>query len=75
MAEIGDLYRTQEFVVTKPDGTRTHHWFVVPDNMTREEAFRTQEHHGPFESSEEAEEDMRVVLLGDQREVIHGKPQ
>ena len=75
MAKIGDVYSTQEFVVTRPDGTQTHYWFVVPAGMTREAAYRTQEHHGPFESSEEAQEDMRVVLLGDQCEVTDGEPQ
>jgi hypothetical protein len=37
-------------------------WFVVPDGMSREEAFASQQHHGPFQTDQEVSESQRVVL-------------
>ena len=75
MAKIGDVWDVQGFTAIHPDGTQSHYWFVIPKGMTREHAYRTQEIHGPFDSEEEAMEDQRVVLLGDQCEVTDGEPQ
>jgi hypothetical protein len=53
------------------NGVPAHFWFVIPAGMTREQAFATQEHHGPFASEAEAHEDERRVLYPD-AEVIDG---
>jgi hypothetical protein len=71
--EIGTTFNTTSFVVHHPDGD-LHYWFLVPENMTMEEAFESQEHHGPFATKAEADRNMGVVLLGEQCVVVPGAP-
>jgi hypothetical protein len=40
------------------------YWFVVPEGMSAEDAFQSQEHHGPFATDDEVNESQRIVLLG-----------
>jgi hypothetical protein len=63
--EVGATFRIQGFIVRHPDGDM-HYWFLVPESMTREEAFESQDHHGPFATEADAAENQRVVLLGEQ---------
>jgi hypothetical protein len=61
--KVGDVI-TIDGYVTEDD---EYFWFVRPTGMTRAEAFRNQEHHGPFRSQAAAEADQRVVFGADSR--------
>jgi hypothetical protein len=50
------------------------YWVRQPDGMTREAAFDTQQHYGPFETEAEVHESQRIVLFGEQCEVTPGAP-
>lgn len=54
------------------EGKSGLYWFVIPDGMTREEAFDTQEHYGPFATEAEAVDSQRLVLFGEQCQVTEG---
>jgi hypothetical protein len=71
--EVGDTFHTQSYVVHHPDGDQ-HYWFLVPDGMTMEEAYKSQQHHGPFATEAEEAENQRIVLLGEQCKVTPGAP-
>jgi hypothetical protein len=71
--DIGTTFYTQSFVVHPPEGDR-YFWFSVPENMPVEEAFNSQEHHGPFTTQADADENQRLVLLGEQCQVVPGAP-
>jgi hypothetical protein len=62
---VGTQINVQGYTVPDRSGVTQFYWFVVPDGMTRDEACITQEHHGPFDSEREAEENQRVVLGGE----------
>ena len=66
--KVGDRIDTQTYRAT--DGTL--HWFVVPPGMTREEAYETQEHYGPFATDAEVSESQRVTIFGAQGKVTKG---
>jgi hypothetical protein len=61
--QVGTVIHTATATVVTLDGEVQLYWFVVPDGMTNEEAFTTQELHGPFATDAEARADGRVVLL------------
>jgi hypothetical protein len=71
--EVGTTFKIQGFVVRHPDGDM-HYWFLVPESMTRGEAFESQDHHGPFATEAEAAENQRLVILGGQCMVRLGAP-
>jgi hypothetical protein len=47
----------------QPHGAVRYFWFQWPGNMTREQAFYTQEHHGPFASEAAMIEDQQAVIF------------
>ncbi|MFZ2076670.1 MAG: hypothetical protein WAV38_08485 [Xanthobacteraceae bacterium] len=71
--KVGDMLFTQTYALRHADGVIVGlFWFSVPDGMTAEEAFNTQQHYGPFGSDAEVKESQRVTLLGEQCEVTEG---
>jgi hypothetical protein len=66
--EVLTVINAQAYLAT--DGKL--YWFEVPEGMDRVEAFKTQDHYGPFESAEEVSESQRVVLLGADCKVSYG---
>jgi hypothetical protein len=71
--KLGTTFQTQSFVIHHPAGDQ-HYWFLIPDGMTMEAAYRSQQHHGPFATEAEADENQRVVLFGEQCEITPGAP-
>jgi hypothetical protein len=77
---VGDMINTETYTITDADGVaiadadgaRMFFWFEVPNGTSREEAFATQQHYGPFKTDEEVKESQRVELLGEQCEVKDG---
>jgi hypothetical protein len=71
--KVGTLIFTKSFIAYAANGELVgHFWFEVPEGMTTEQAFETQEHHGPFRSEAEAEKNKRLVLLGPDCKVTEG---
>jgi len=67
--EVGTEIHTATYRV----GTALY-WFLVPAGMSEQEAFDSHAHHGPFATQPEANEDQRMVLLGEQCEVTENPP-
>jgi hypothetical protein len=71
--KVGDVVCVRTFAAQASGGELLYYWCTVPDiNMTNEEALATQEHHGPFNSEQEAQKDHEAVLFGDQCEIQEG---
>ena len=64
------MIKTQTIVVVTVDGAQHRYWCIVPHGMSNEQAFETQELHGPFTTDAEVHEDERRTLLGPQGKVI-----
>jgi hypothetical protein len=72
-AKVGDIVNIRTFSVRGPNGRRQWFWMSPPDHkMSDEEAFLTQQHHGPFNSEEEADRNSELVMLGAQCEITDG---
>jgi hypothetical protein len=70
--KLGEKILTTTFAITPEDGVQRFFWFLQPDGMTQQQAFETQEIHGPFKTEEEADEDLRVTIMGPQCKVTYG---
>ena len=58
------LIQADEYAVNNSAGTGLlWFWFEIPGGMSYEEAFATQEHHGPFKTEKEMRESQRILLL------------
>jgi hypothetical protein len=71
---VGDVIATMtvSVVFDTPDRERALYWVVVPDGMSKEEAWATQRRHGPFRTDAEVTESQRVTLFGEQCKVTEG---
>ena len=63
--KVGDFIEMNIIEVTFTNRKRAFYWIVVPDGMTDEEAWNTQQRHGPFKTYTEADENFRNMMLGD----------
>jgi hypothetical protein len=73
-AKLGEKIVTTIFGVTVQHDPlqRVYYWFIVPDGMDNQQAFNTQQLHGPFKTEAEADENQRIVLLGEQCKITDG---
>ena len=53
--EVGSMIYTMTIRAVLRDGTTALYWIEVPEGMTKEQALKTQEWHGPFKTEDAAE--------------------
>jgi hypothetical protein len=71
--KVGDVIFAERYrIIDSNSNSSGLFWFYRPDGMTREQAFETQQHYGPFASDAEVKESQRIVLLGEQCKVTEG---
>jgi hypothetical protein len=63
---------TSTMTITLSTGELEMYWVVVPDGMTSEVAWTTQERHGPFGTDAEVRANIRRTFLGPDVKVIYG---
>jgi len=58
----GDVFYTRTFKIVDDDGRTQFYWVQVPyPQMSNEEAIKTQEWYGPFNSKEQAEKNSQLT--------------
>ena len=70
--KVGSVIHTTTIKAVMRDGTTALYWIEAPEGMTKEQALKTQEWHGPFKTEDEVAESERLVLFGPQCKVTEG---
>jgi hypothetical protein len=70
--KLGERIDVHTFGITREDGVQQVFWFIKPDGMALEQAFESQPIHGPFQTKEQADEDQRVTIFGEQCTMTYG---